>query len=147
MFPQFLFLESDVYYEPCQLAKHCRSIYPVNNNNKNSVSFSLVHFVVWRPSPTTSLSDFKYFATFVGDCSRITWLYLLKSKSDLCTAFKPLCNIVDTQFNTKHQVLRYDNRGEYLSHYLSSFFDEFGIVHQTTCSGIPEQNGVTKIKK
>lgn len=146
MFPHFSISKSVISCEPCQLAKHCRSIYPVNKNNKTLVPFSIVHSDVWCPSPTTSLSGFKYFVTFVDDCSRVMWFYLLKNKSDVSIAFKSFYAMICTQFNTKLQVLRSDNGGEYLSRDLSSFFYESSIVHQTTCPGTPEQNGVAEQK-
>lgn len=42
--------------------------------------------------------------------------------------------------------MRSDNGGEYLSHDLKSFLNMAGIVHQTTCLGILEQNGVAERK-
>lgn len=97
-------------------------------------------------APTTSLFGFKYFVTFVDDCSRATWLYLLKHKSDGNVAFKFFHSMVYTQFSTKVQILFSDNSGEYLSHDLKSFFDMASIVHQTTCPGTLEQNGVAERK-
>lgn len=72
MFPHFSIPKSVISCKPCQLAKHCRSVYPVSKNNKNLVPFSIVHSDVWSPSPTASLSGFKYFVTFVDDCPRAT---------------------------------------------------------------------------
>lgn len=72
-----------------------------------------MHSDVWDPSPTTSLSSFKYFVTFVDDCSKVTWFYLLKHKSDVIVAFKSFYSIICTQYNTKVQVLRSDNDSIY----------------------------------
>lgn len=52
--------------------------------------------------------------------------------------------MVETQFNKKIKILRSDNGGEYISHAFSSFLDQLGILHQTTCLGTPEQNGVAE---
>lgn len=62
----------DGYCEPCQLAKHFRTTYPVSNDKKSSIHFSIVHSDVWSLAPPTSLSGFKYFVTFVDNCSRTT---------------------------------------------------------------------------
>lgn len=146
MFPQLSVSNFNFLCEPCQLVKHCRSIYPISNKNKSSVSFQLVHTDVWGPLPTTSLSGFRYFVTFVDNCSCTTWVYLLKHKSDVFAAFKSFHFMVSTQFNAKIQILRSDNGGEYISCDFSSFFDASGIVHQTTCSDTPKQNGVAEQK-
>lgn len=50
------------------------------------------------------------------------------------------------QFNAKLWILQSDDVREYLSRNLSSFFDEFGFVHQTTCSSTPKQNSIAKRK-
>lgn len=71
MFPQLHFDPNKLYYEPCQLAKHCRSTNP-SSFNKSSFAFSLVHSNVWGPSHVTSYFGFKYFVTFVDDNSRVT---------------------------------------------------------------------------
>lgn len=37
---------------------------------------------VWGPF-STSASDYKFFASFIDDCTRVSWIYLLQSKSDV----------------------------------------------------------------
>ena len=51
-----------------------------------------------------SLTEFKYFVTFVDDFSYATWFYLMKSRSK-----------IQTQFHVSVQTLRSDNAKEYLS--------------------------------
>lgn len=74
------------HYAPCKYVKHCQTSYPVSLNKSESI-FYVVHSDVWGPAPTVSLSGFKYFVTFVGDYSQVTWVYLLKSKSDVFSTF------------------------------------------------------------
>ena len=49
-------------------------------NKRASAPFELVHFDVWGSCPIMSPTRFKYFVTFVDDFSRITWLYIMKSR-------------------------------------------------------------------
>ncbi|KAK3014747.1 hypothetical protein RJ639_009902 [Escallonia herrerae] len=49
-------------------------------------------------------------------------------------------------YNARIQVLRSDNGGEYLSAELQQYLKAHGIIHQTTCSNTPQQNGVAKRK-
>lgn len=72
IFPHISFNHSVSNCEPCQLVKHCRSNYAISINKKSSIPFYIVHSDVWGPTPTTSLSGFKYFVTFVDDYSRVT---------------------------------------------------------------------------
>lgn len=96
--------------------------------------------------PLQSLFGFPYFVTFFDDYSRTTWVYLLKTKSDVFSAVKSFVHMVSTQFDVKIHTFRSDNGTKYLLGGLSSFFDESGIGHQTTCPGTPEQNDVAERK-
>ncbi|RVW28030.1 Retrovirus-related Pol polyprotein from transposon TNT 1-94 [Vitis vinifera] len=46
----------------------------------------------------------------------------------------------------KGSVLRSDNGGEYQSSDLQKYLEGHGIIHQTTCSNTPQQNGVAERK-
>ena len=62
-----------------------------------------------------SLTRFKYFVTFVHDFSHVTWLYLMKSRSELFSHFIAFCAEIQTRFHVSIQTLRSDNVKEYLS--------------------------------
>lgn len=108
--------------------------------------FSLRHSDVWGPAPVTSDNGFRYFLLFVDDCSRMTWVYFLKSKSEVFEKFTHFYNLVQTQYKKSIQILRSDNGGEYVNSKMQNFFSKKGLVHQTTCPYTPEQNGVAERK-
>ena len=54
--------------------------------------------------------------------------------------------MVQTQFNTSIKIVRLDNGGEYMSSDLGMYFQEQGIIHQTTCVDTLQQNGVVERK-
>ncbi|RVW62390.1 Retrovirus-related Pol polyprotein from transposon TNT 1-94 [Vitis vinifera] len=54
--------------------------------------------------------------------------------------------MIETQYNAKVWVLRSDNGGEYQSSDLQKYLEGHGIIHQTTCSNTPQQNGVAERK-
>ena len=68
-----------------------------------------------------SPTGFKYFVTFVDDFSRVTWLYLMKSRPELFSHFTAFCVEIQTQFHVPVQILRSDNAKEYLSKPFQSF--------------------------
>ena len=90
-----------------------------------------------------SPTGFKYFVTFVDDFSRMTWLYLMKSRSELFSHFTAFCAKIQ---NVPVQILRSNNAKEYLSEPFQSFLLQHGILHQTSCVDTPSQNGVAKRK-
>ncbi|KAI5312061.1 hypothetical protein L3X38_041234 [Prunus dulcis] len=51
-----------------------------------------------------------------------------------------------TQFNAQIQILRSDNGGEFVNHDFQTYFQQHGIIHETTCPQTPQQNGVAERK-
>ena len=115
-------------------------------NKRASTPFELVHSDVWGPCPVLSPTWFKYFVTFVGDFSRVTWLYLMKSRFELFSHFRAFCAEIQTQFHLSVQTLRSDNAKEYLSEHFQFFLLQHGILHQTLRIDTPSQNGVAQRK-
>ena len=67
----------------CPLAKHRRLSFP-SNNHMSKFPFDLVHCDVWGSHHISAMFGHRYFLTIVDDCTRFTWIYLLKKKSDVC---------------------------------------------------------------
>ncbi|KAM1692791.1 hypothetical protein PS2_031824 [Malus domestica] len=118
----------------------------VSSNSRTSKLFELVHSDIWGPSRVESFDGYRYYVTFIDDYSRVTWLYLLKLKSDLFDAFKDFHNLITNQFSSKLYMLRSDNGIEYTSNNMSNYLSNHGILHQTSCVGTPQQNGVAERK-
>jgi hypothetical protein len=72
--------------ESCQFAKLHKLPFPEHSNKSNDV-FDLVHSDVWGNAPVEYEEGFKYFIIFIDDKSHATWLYLLKSKKEVCEKF------------------------------------------------------------
>ncbi|RVX12670.1 Retrovirus-related Pol polyprotein from transposon TNT 1-94 [Vitis vinifera] len=77
---------------------------------------------------------------------KMTWLYLMKTKDEVNLLFQKFHKMIETQYNAKVRVLRSDNGGEYQSSDLQKYLEGHGIIHQTTCSNTPQQNGVVERK-
>ncbi|CAN6687056.1 unnamed protein product [Malus baccata var. baccata] len=137
--------DSELKCEVCILAKSHRASFPPSMNRRSS-PFALVHSDVWGPSPVSTTSGIRWFVTFVDDCTRMTWLYMLKNKSEVCDVFRLFQQMVKTQYSIDIKVLRSDNGGEYIASELSRFLQDRGIIHQTTCPHTPQQNGVAERK-
>jgi Integrase core domain/GAG-pre-integrase domain len=97
--------------DTCEFAKHTRTTYPSFDNS--SSCFDIIHSNVWRSSRITSLSGSRWFVTFIDCHSRMTWLYLLRSKDEVLECFKMFHKMVETQFEKKVKVLRSDNGTKY----------------------------------
>jgi Integrase core domain/GAG-pre-integrase domain len=131
--------------DACELGKHTRSSYS-SSGSRSSLAFDLVHSDVWGPCPTTAVNGYKYFVSFIDCFSRVTWLYLMKNKSDVFACFKDFHKGIQTQYSAVVKVLRSDNGTEYTNKVFGEYLSSQGIQHQTTCPYTPEQNGVTERK-
>ena len=60
----------------------------LKRNTKTEGILELVHLDVCSPMPSTSLSGYVYYVTFIDDYSRKTWIYFLKSKDEVFGKFK-----------------------------------------------------------
>ncbi|KAM2173457.1 hypothetical protein ACFX1R_038295 [Malus domestica] len=114
--------------------------------NKRPFPFDLVHSDVWGPSPVTTSLGIRWFVAFIDDCTRMTWLYVLKNKSDVSAIFRSFAQLVQTQYSSVIKVLCSDNGGEYINSKLSIFLHDQMILHETTCPHTPQQNGVVEYK-
>ena len=149
LFPS-LFARSDVSSfrcDNCELAKSLRVSFPLILN-KSSLLFMVIHsdVWVWGPYRVPTLSGSHWFVNFIDDCTKMTWLCLMKTKVEVNLLFTKFHKMIETQYNAKVQVLHSDNGGEYQSYDLQKYLEGHDIIHQTTCSNTPHQNGVAERK-
>lgn len=136
---------SDFKCDTCILAKSHRATYPLSIN-KSDTPFALIHSDVWGPSPLSTVSGVRWFVIFIDDCTRMTWLYLIKNKDEVFSIFRSFHTMIQTQFSAKIHRLRSDNGGEYVNHHFHAYFQHHGIIHETSCPQTPQQNGVAERK-
>jgi hypothetical protein len=113
------------------------------STSRSSKPFELVFSDVWGPAPE-SVGRQRYYVTFIDDFSKFTWVYMLKSKSDVFQKFIEFQNMVDRRFDTKIIVVQTDWGGEYQR--LNSFFTKHGISHLVSCPHAHQQNGPAERK-
>ena len=75
----------------------------------------MVHSYVCGPIPSTYLSGFEYYITFIDDYSRKTWIYFLKTKDEVFKKFKDFKSLIKNQSERRIKALGIDNGGEYSS--------------------------------
>ena len=131
--------------EHCILSKSHKSFYHAKSYTP-SKPFYLIHSDVWDPSKVKTVFGKRWFVTFIDDHTRVCWVYLLQSKTEVATIFKSFYSMIETQFQTKISILHSDNGTEYFNHVLGVFLKEKGILHQSTCVDTPHQNGIVERK-
>ena len=61
--------------------------FPKRLESQTKSHFELVHIDVWGPAQTASTLSFRYFVAFIDDFSRCTWLFLMKSRTELFSVY------------------------------------------------------------
>ena len=118
---------------------------PFHSIERNSQILDLVHSDICDLKFVQTRGGKKYFITFIDDCTRFCYVYLLRSKDEALDAFKLYKNEVENQLSKKIKVLRSDRGGEYDTPF-NLFCSEHGIIHQTTAPYSPQSNGVAEWK-
>ena len=116
------------------------------NYIKTSKAFDLLHIDIWDPYAHKTTSGCTFFLTIVDDFTRVTWLYLLKNKSDCFDMIKHLFAYIQNQFHMHVKVVRSDNAKELCADNMLKIYNDLGIEHQKSCRDTPQQNGVVERK-
>jgi len=76
---------------------------------------------VWGPSNVENISRSRWFVTFIDDCSRVTWVYLLKQMFEVTSVFLHFFASVKTQIGVSIKRVRSNNAKDYFNHEFNSF--------------------------
>ena len=70
------------------VGKHPEKKYDVGKAHSTASILDLIHSDVVGPMPTKPINGCRYFLTFIDDCSRYSWVYFMKQKSEVFETFK-----------------------------------------------------------
>ncbi|KAK9723639.1 hypothetical protein RND81_05G014800 [Saponaria officinalis] len=115
-------------YDTCVLAKLHK--FPFERSvSRAENAFELIHIDLWGPYMTPLLTGAHYFLTIVDDHTRVTWMFLLKTKLQVYSLIKEV------------KIIRSDNGIENVQNSCLELFASRGIIHQKSVPGVPQQNG------
>ena len=113
---------------------------------RNLAPLELIHSDLCEMKEELTKGGKRYFMTFIDDCTRFCYVYLLKSKYEALHYFKVYKAEVENQLERKIKRVRSDRGGEYFSNEFNLFCEEHDIVHERTPPYSPESNGVAERK-
>ncbi|GKB66278.1 pol polyprotein [Tanacetum coccineum] len=99
--------------QTCVEAKMTRSSF--HSVERKTDPLDLIHTDVCEFKSVPTRGDNKYFITFIGDCTKYYYVYLLKSKDEAIDVLILYKNEVENQLNKKIKLVRSDRGGEYVS--------------------------------
>jgi hypothetical protein len=115
----------------CAQGKNIKNPFPKRDNKAEGV-LELIHSDVCGPMPSSSISGYVYYVSFIDDYSRKTWIYFLKSKDEVFNKFKEFKALIENLSERKIKILRSDNGGEYTSKEFVNFCKDVGIKREFT---------------
>lgn len=75
------------------------------------------------------------------NCTRVTWIYMMRNKSDVGSIFPTFLKHVKTQYGFDVKTVRSDNAPAF-----PQLIKDHGIIHQFSCAYTPQQNLVVERK-
>jgi transposase InsO family protein len=92
----------------------------------------------------SSREGYKYFISFIDDCSKSVSLFPMKYKSESFNCFKIFHAFFEKSGKFKIQSLRTENGGEYMSNEFKNYLSSSGIHHNPGPPHSPQLNGVAE---
>eukprot|EP00253_Pinus_taeda_P013514 PITA_13514 len=129
----------------CAMGKFAKSPFSSSDSRATGI-LDLIHSDVRGRMSHVSLSGYEYYVLFIDDHSTRTWIYFLKTKSEVFKQFQEFRALVETQTGRKIKSLRSDNGGEYTLGEFVDYCVEVGIRREFTVPYNPQQNGVAERK-
>jgi transposase InsO family protein len=113
---------------------------------RNLAPLELIHSNVCEMNDELTKGGKRYFITFIDDCTRFCYVYLLKLKDEALHYFKIYKVEVENQLEKKIKRLRSDCGGEYFSNEFSKFYAVHGIINERTPPYLPQTNRIAERK-
>ena len=135
--------QPDVICEPCLAGKMHSNPFPPSLNRALQ-PLELIHSDLHGPLPVQTREGFRYWITFIDDCTSFRAAILLRKKSDAFDAFRTFKAYAENQLNAKIKGLQDDKGGEYMSNAFIKFTTDCGIARRHTTRNRPQQNGVAE---
>ena len=100
------------FCEHCVFGKLHRTKFPkAVHRTKGTLDY--IHSDCWGPSRVEAIGGYRYFVSFIDDFSRMTWVVMMKLKSEAFKCFKQWKALVENQTGKKIKRLRTDNGLEF----------------------------------
>ena len=122
----------------CVIGKHPKHKFDRGKANRATSILGMIHSDISGPMPITSMNGSGYLLTFIDYFSRYTWVFFLKTKSEVCEKFSELKALIENASGIKIKILRYNNGGEYVSNDLLYIFSQSGIQVQHSIPYTPQ---------
>jgi hypothetical protein len=138
--------------EKCEICLKANLTNTINKNSSNTTIYEYLDKIssdLCGPINPPTYNNYKYFITFLDRKTRYLEVELLKTKDEAYEAFLRFKAKAENQAysnssnttNKRIKILSTDNGTEYINKRFKIALDKAGIIHQTSSTYTPEQNG------
>ncbi|GJY52709.1 pol polyprotein [Tanacetum coccineum] len=136
-------IDSKYKCETCVEAKLTRSSF--KSVERKTKPLDMIHTNICDLKSLPTKGGNKYFITFIDDCTKYFYVYLLKSKDEAIDKFVLYKTEVENQLGRKIKVVRSDKEGEYVSPF-ADLCVKYGIRHEFSAPYSPNKNSIAERK-
>ncbi|GKD42037.1 retrovirus-related pol polyprotein from transposon TNT 1-94 [Tanacetum coccineum] len=136
-------IDSKYKYETYVEAKLTRSSF--KSVKRKTEPLDMIHTDICDLKSLPTKGGNKYFITFIDDCTKYCYVYLLKSKDEAIEKFVIYKTEIKNQLGRKIKVVRSDRGGEYV-YPIVELCAKHRIRHEVTAPYSPQQNGIVERK-
>ena len=130
--------------EACIQAKQGHKPFPKEAQNRSEEAGEGIMSDVWGPARVESIGRWKWYISFVDDCTQFGTVLFLKQKSDSTRKIKEHFTKIHWHFSKWPKWLRIDNGTKLINEETKKWAAEQGIIIETTMLYSPSQNGVAE---
>ena len=99
---------------------------------------------VWGPARVESIGKWKWYISFINNCTRYGMVLFLKQKSDATGQIKEHITKIERNFGKFPKWIRFNNGKELVNEEAKKWANEKGITIETMAPYSPSQNGVAE---
>ena len=130
--------------EACIQAKQAHKPFPKEAKNRSKKPEERVMSDVWGPARVESIGRWKWYISFVDDCTWHGNVLFMKQKSEAARKIKEHLTRIHRHFGKWPEWMRIDNGKELINEETKKWTAERGITLETTAPYSPSQNGVAE---
>ncbi|GJT69803.1 integrase, catalytic region, zinc finger, CCHC-type containing protein [Tanacetum coccineum] len=126
------------------LGKSKKSSHQPKAEDTNQEKLYLLHMDLCYPIRVASINGKMYILVIVHDYLRFTWVRFLKTKDEAPTAIIKCIKNIQVCLKATIRNVRTDNGTEFVNQTLREWYENVGIMHQTSVARTLQQNGVVE---
>ncbi|GJT74878.1 retrovirus-related pol polyprotein from transposon TNT 1-94 [Tanacetum coccineum] len=136
--------QKDHLCSTCALGKSKKTSHQPKAKDTNQEKLYLLHMDLCGPMRVASLNGKRYIIVIVDDYSRFTWNRFLKTKDEALVAIIKCIKNIQVRLKATVQNVRIDNGTEFVNQTLCEWYENVGILHQTSVACTLQQNSVVE---